>query len=163
MENALPHSIITGNCKTSETHSIFARKIDRCNQKLGLHPHVHCVIPAGGLSLDHRHWVAGGRLCHLTSNRIKSRTSWNSSGCSASLARSRPPNANIHPRSLRHCDPRDFRVPNTEKSLGENSRRDSIMRGKNCDPFCLLWNLRSIERSGLGLLSGTDGAVLIGP
>ena len=22
------------------------------NQKLGLHPHVHCVIPAGGLSLD---------------------------------------------------------------------------------------------------------------
>jgi hypothetical protein len=27
------------------------------NQKLGLHPHVHCVIAAGGLSLDHRHWV----------------------------------------------------------------------------------------------------------
>ena len=27
------------------------------NQKLGLHPHVHCVIPAGGLSLDHAHWV----------------------------------------------------------------------------------------------------------
>src|SRR5262252_383543 len=27
------------------------------NQKLGLHPHVHCVIPAGGLSLDHMHWV----------------------------------------------------------------------------------------------------------
>jgi hypothetical protein len=27
------------------------------NQKLGLHPHVHCVIPAGGLSLDHRHWI----------------------------------------------------------------------------------------------------------
>src|SRR5208283_5211665 len=27
------------------------------NQKLGLHPHVHCVIPAGGLSLDHTHWV----------------------------------------------------------------------------------------------------------
>src|ERR1700687_2537048 len=26
-------------------------------QKLGLHPHVHCVIPAGGLSLDHTHWV----------------------------------------------------------------------------------------------------------
>jgi hypothetical protein len=21
------------------------------------HPHVHCVIPAGGLSLDHQHWV----------------------------------------------------------------------------------------------------------
>ena len=27
------------------------------NQKLGLHPHVHCVIPAGGLSLDRAHWV----------------------------------------------------------------------------------------------------------
>jgi Putative transposase/Transposase zinc-binding domain len=27
------------------------------NQKLSLHPHVHCVIPAGGLSLDHAHWV----------------------------------------------------------------------------------------------------------
>src|SRR5712692_2268883 len=27
------------------------------SQKLGLHPHVHCVIPSGGLSLDHTHWV----------------------------------------------------------------------------------------------------------
>jgi hypothetical protein len=27
------------------------------NQKLELHPHVHCVIPAGGLSLDHTLWV----------------------------------------------------------------------------------------------------------
>ncbi len=27
------------------------------SQKLGLHPHVHYVIPAGGLSLDHTHWV----------------------------------------------------------------------------------------------------------
>jgi len=27
------------------------------SQKLGLHPHVHCVIPAGGLSLDHNHWI----------------------------------------------------------------------------------------------------------
>ncbi len=27
------------------------------SQKLGLHPHVHCVIPTGGLSLDHTHWV----------------------------------------------------------------------------------------------------------
>jgi hypothetical protein len=27
------------------------------NQKLGLHPHVHCVISAGGLSLDHTHWI----------------------------------------------------------------------------------------------------------
>jgi hypothetical protein len=27
------------------------------SQKLTLHPHVHCVIPAGGLSLDRTHWV----------------------------------------------------------------------------------------------------------
>jgi hypothetical protein len=27
------------------------------SQKLTLHPHVHCVIPAGGLSLDHTHWI----------------------------------------------------------------------------------------------------------
>jgi hypothetical protein len=27
------------------------------NQRLGLHPHVHCVIPAGGLNLDHTHWT----------------------------------------------------------------------------------------------------------
>ncbi len=27
------------------------------NQKLGLHPHVHCVIAAGGLSLDHSRWI----------------------------------------------------------------------------------------------------------
>src|SRR2546421_4149151 len=27
------------------------------NQKLGLHPHVHCVVPAGGLSFDHRRWI----------------------------------------------------------------------------------------------------------
>jgi hypothetical protein len=27
------------------------------NQKLQLHPHVHCVAPAGGLSLDHTRWI----------------------------------------------------------------------------------------------------------
>src|SRR5437667_7586666 len=27
------------------------------SQKIELHPHAHCVIPAGGLSLDHSHWV----------------------------------------------------------------------------------------------------------
>lgn len=26
-------------------------------QQLEHHPHVHCVVPAGGLSLDHQHWV----------------------------------------------------------------------------------------------------------
>ena len=27
------------------------------NQKVRLHPHIHCVVPAGGLSLDHTRWV----------------------------------------------------------------------------------------------------------
>jgi rubredoxin len=27
------------------------------SQKLNIHPHVHCVVPAGGLSLDRTHWV----------------------------------------------------------------------------------------------------------
>ena len=27
------------------------------NQKLLLHPHVHCFVPAGGLSLDHTRWI----------------------------------------------------------------------------------------------------------
>ena len=27
------------------------------NQKVRLHPHVHCVVPAGGLSLDYTRWV----------------------------------------------------------------------------------------------------------
>ena len=27
------------------------------NQQLQLHPHVHCVVAAGGLSLDHTHWI----------------------------------------------------------------------------------------------------------
>src|SRR6202790_3280718 len=27
------------------------------SQKLNIHPHIHCVVPAGGLSLEHTHWV----------------------------------------------------------------------------------------------------------
>src|ERR1700728_2659088 len=27
------------------------------NKKLQIHPHVHCVVPAGGLSLDHTRWI----------------------------------------------------------------------------------------------------------
>jgi len=27
------------------------------SQKLDLHPHVHCVVPAGGLSADRSHWI----------------------------------------------------------------------------------------------------------
>jgi hypothetical protein len=27
------------------------------NQKLEAHPHVHCIVPSGGLSLDHQRWI----------------------------------------------------------------------------------------------------------
>src|ERR1700689_5342123 len=30
------------------------------SQKLKIHPHVHCVVPAGGLSPDHTRWVRSG-------------------------------------------------------------------------------------------------------
>ncbi len=32
------------------------------SQKLTAHPHVHCVVPAGGLSPDHTRWVRSGVL-----------------------------------------------------------------------------------------------------
>ena len=35
----------------------FLSVLHTWSQKLTLHPHVHCVIPAGGLSLDHASWV----------------------------------------------------------------------------------------------------------
>jgi hypothetical protein len=31
------------------------------SQRLSLHPHVHCVVPAGGLSLDHTRWIHAPR------------------------------------------------------------------------------------------------------
>lgn len=34
-------------------------------QNLLLHPHIHCVIPAGGLSPDHQHWVNSGHQFFL--------------------------------------------------------------------------------------------------
>src|ERR1022692_2925115 len=30
------------------------------DQRLQHHPHVHCVVPSGGLSLDHTHWIHTG-------------------------------------------------------------------------------------------------------
>jgi Putative transposase len=30
-------------------------------QNLRFHPHLHCVVPSGGLSPDHQRWIAGSR------------------------------------------------------------------------------------------------------
>jgi Putative transposase/Transposase zinc-binding domain len=35
----------------------FFSALHTWSQKLNIHPHVHCVVPAGGLSLDHTRWV----------------------------------------------------------------------------------------------------------
>jgi putative transposase/transposase-like zinc-binding protein len=35
----------------------FFSVLHRWSQKLETHPHVHCVVPAGGWSPDHTHWV----------------------------------------------------------------------------------------------------------
>src|SRR5262252_242912 len=35
------------------------------NQKLQIHPHVHCVIPSGGLSFDHTRWIRSHRRFFL--------------------------------------------------------------------------------------------------
>ena len=34
-------------------------------QTLTLHPHIHCVVPAGGISPDHQHWVSSGQRFFL--------------------------------------------------------------------------------------------------
>src|SRR5258707_12011325 len=36
----------------------FFSVLHTCNQKLQNPPHAHCVVPAGGLSLDHSRWVS---------------------------------------------------------------------------------------------------------
>ena len=35
----------------------FFSVLHTSSQKLNIHPHVHCVVPAGGLSPDHTRWV----------------------------------------------------------------------------------------------------------
>jgi hypothetical protein len=41
------------------------------NQKLGLHPHVPCVLPASGLSLDRTHWVKSRYRFFLPSQALR--------------------------------------------------------------------------------------------
>jgi len=35
----------------------FLSVLHTWGQNLQIHPHIHCVIPAGGLSPDHQHWI----------------------------------------------------------------------------------------------------------
>ncbi len=36
----------------------FTAVLHTWNQQLGFHPHLHCVVPAGGLSLDESRWIS---------------------------------------------------------------------------------------------------------
>jgi hypothetical protein len=36
----------------------FTAVLHTWNQQLGFHPHLHCVVPAGGLSLDRSRWIS---------------------------------------------------------------------------------------------------------
>ena len=35
----------------------FLSVLHTWGQNLQIHPHIHCVIPSGGLSPDHQHWI----------------------------------------------------------------------------------------------------------
>jgi hypothetical protein len=43
----------------------FSAVLHTWNQQLGFHPHIHCVVPAGGLSLDGSRWIATSRRFFL--------------------------------------------------------------------------------------------------
>lgn len=46
-------------------HIGFFSVLHTWNQKLQHHPHVHCVLPAGGLSADHGRWIQSRRSFFL--------------------------------------------------------------------------------------------------
>ena len=41
------------------------------NQRLQFHPHVHCVVPAGGLAPDHGSWISSSRRFFLPRHVLK--------------------------------------------------------------------------------------------
>src|SRR5215469_14504664 len=58
------------------------------NQKLQAHPHVHCVVPAGGLASDHSRWIDSQQNFFLPcrcSKKCSGASSWQASeGCTPS-------------------------------------------------------------------------------
>ena len=49
----------------------FTAVLHTWNQQLGNHPHLHCVVPAGGLSLDGSHWVPTSRRFFLEVEKLQ--------------------------------------------------------------------------------------------
>jgi hypothetical protein len=48
----IDHSGVMGKCTG------FLSILHTWRQTLQPHPHIHCVVPGGGLSLDHCHWLS---------------------------------------------------------------------------------------------------------
>jgi hypothetical protein len=59
------------------------------SQKLKIHPHVHCVVPAGGLSLDHTRWIRS-RDNYFLPKEVLRDFSWQVRGCSQAGLPRRP-------------------------------------------------------------------------
>jgi hypothetical protein len=49
----------------------FTLVLHTWNQQLGFHPHLHCIVPAGGLSLDGSRWVPTSRRFFLPVKRLR--------------------------------------------------------------------------------------------
>jgi len=49
----------------------FTAVLHTWNQQLGFHPHLHCVVPAGGLSLDGSRWIPTSRRFFLPVKRLR--------------------------------------------------------------------------------------------
>lgn len=43
----------------------FTTVLHTWTQQLDFHPHIHCVVPAGGLSLDHSRWISARKTFFL--------------------------------------------------------------------------------------------------
>jgi hypothetical protein len=49
----------------------FTAVLHTWNQLLGFHPHLHCIVPAGGLSLDGSRWISTSKGFFLPIKRLR--------------------------------------------------------------------------------------------
>jgi len=66
---------IAGDPKRMGARVGFLAVLHTWNQKLGLHPHLHCLVPAGGLSNDRSRWIHSSKrffiaISHSCNNDI---------------------------------------------------------------------------------------------
>ena len=52
---------VTGDPQRLGVETGFFNMLHTWGQNLHFHPHLHCVVPGGGLSPDHDRWIAGSR------------------------------------------------------------------------------------------------------